>query len=115
MVSTFGHISFNLTLLFKKNLAKLLIFFKKAFQKEVTIFFARIELSKFFFPDRPTYMQSKNGIKKGVSFRVFEIKNQKGLKTCFFPILAVFGPPKGPVGSNFQTIFFVITEYPLKV
>ena len=52
-----------------------------------------------------------------MSFRVFEIKKiKKAQKRGFFQFLAVFGPPKGGFGPNFQkNIFFVITEYRMKV
>ena len=57
-------------------------------------------------------MELKNSkIEKGVLSRFRDKKNQKGSK-----FLAVFGPPKGDFGPNFQkNIFFVITEYRLKV
>ena len=51
----------------------------------------------------------------GGHFCVFEIKNQKCSKTCFFPIFSGFWPQKGPLESNFQKKYFVITKYRLKV
>ena len=86
LVSNFGTISFNLTLLFKKNLGKLLIFLKKALQKEVTFFSARIELAEFFFPDSPTYVELKNEIKKRSVISRFRDKKSKRLKNVFFSL-----------------------------